>query len=150
MPADVLQFIGVVGADIENGGIPFRREGIQPHGKQRHAPRAARPFEQAGGVGVVAGGRIRIDITHMGCVIVVMSLSRMPVDGVFRDHATVQPVQYFLGVGAQFDAEVIDKMQRAAVIHLREDRHLCKGRPPLHQRAAGIVADPAKDRRPDA
>jgi hypothetical protein len=45
---------------------------------------------------------------------------------------------------------MVDQLQLAVFVNLREQRHLGVGRAALHQRAAGVVADPADDRCADA
>lgn len=62
----------------------------------------------------------------------------------------VEAAEDLLRRGAEVNAEVVHQRQLAVFINLRVQRHFGVRRAALYQRAAGVVADPADHRCPDA
>ncbi len=59
----------------------------------------------------------------------------------------IQLAEDLLRRDAQIDAQVVHQGQFALLVDTRKQRHFGVGRAALHQRATGVIADPANHRR---
>ena len=150
MAADLGQYLRLVGANVKHLLALFRRESIETHGENRQLAGAAGGFEQAVRVGVIARRGVGIDIAHAGDIVVIVGMAAVVQDIAIANPFVIEAAEDLLRRAAEIDAQMIDQLQLAVGVNLREQRHLSVGRPALHQRAAGVVADPADDRRADA
>ena len=66
------------------------------------------------------------------------------------DALVVEAAEDLLRRAAEINAQMVDQLQLAVGVNLREQRHFGIGGPALHQRTAGVVADPADHRCADA
>ena len=150
MAANFGQHFRLVGADVEHLLAFFRRESIEAHGEHRQLAGATRGFKQAVRVGVVARRGIGIHVAHAGDVIMIVSVAAIVADIFIFNPLVVEAAEDLLRRGAEVDAEVVHQRQLAVFINLRVQRHFGIRRATLYQRAAGVVADPADHRCPDA
>ena len=150
MAANFGQHVRAVGADVEHLLAFFRREGIEAHGKHRQLAGAARGFKQAVRVGVVARRGIGIHVAHAGDVIMIVGMATVVAHILIFNPFVVEAAEDLLRRGAEVNAEVVHQRQLAVFINLRVQRHFGIRRAALYQRAAGVVADPADHRCPDA
>ena len=146
MTADLRQHLRLIGADVKHLLLFLCREGIEAHRKNGQLARAAGGFKQAIRIGVIARWRIGIDIAHAGDVIVVMRVTAIVLN-VFVLHAViVKFAEDLLWRYAQIDPQMVNQRQLAVFIDTGKQRHLRVGRAALHQRAAGVIADPTDHR----
>ena len=148
--ADVGQFINIVGADVEHGGLLLLREGVQTDGKNHQFARTTGRFVMARGVGVETRGGRFVHLAYMVAIGVVVSFARVLRDIFSLIVMTLQVGQNFFGRVAQIYAQMVDQLQFALFVDLGKQRHFCVSRAALHQCAAGVVAHAAQDGRADA
>lgn len=149
MPTDFSQYRGLIGADIENLLIFFRCKGIKANGKNRQFSGAAGRFKQTVRVGVIAGGRIGVDISYPRHVVVIVRMTTIVTHILIFNPFIIQLAQDLLRGMPKIDTQMIDQLQFALLVNTGKERHLGIGRAALHQRAAGVITDAADDRRAD-
>ena len=147
--ADVGQFINIVGADVEHGGLLLLREGIQTDGKNHQFACATGRFVMARRVGVETRGGRLIHLADIVAIGMVVSFARVLRDVFSLIMMALKIGQDFFGRIAQIYAQMVDQLQFALFVDLGEQRHFCVGRAALHQCAAGVVAHAAQDGRAD-
>ena len=143
--ADVGQFINIVGAYVEHGGLLLLREGIQANGEYHQFARATGRFVMARRVGVETRGGRLVHLAYMVAIGVVVSFARVLRDVFSLIMMTLKIGQDFFGRVAQIYAQMVDQFQFALFVDLGEQRHFRVGRATLHQCAAGVVAHAAQD-----
>lgn len=136
---------GVVGADVEDLFARGFGEGVDAYGENEvFASRAGSPIK-AGRVIVVACGRRRVNVANDGFV--VAGRATLVGTTVNVGKAAIFEIgEYFFGIFAKFDPQVIDKFEFALVIAPRVKRHFSIGWTALHECATGVVTDTADNR----
>ena len=147
--ADVGQFVDVVGADVEHGGLFLLRESVQADGENHQFARAAGRFVMARRVGIETRGGRLVHLAYMVAIGVVVSFARVLHDVFSLIMMALKIGQDFFGRVAQIYAQMVDQLQFALFVDLGEQRHFRVGRAALHQCAAGVVAYAAQDGRTD-
>ena len=103
--ADVGQFVDVVGADVEHGGLFFLREGVQTDGENHQFARAAGCLVMARRVGIETRGGRLVNLAHMVAIGVVVSFAR-----VLRDVFSL--IMMALKIGQDFFGRVAQSMPK--------------------------------------
>ena len=144
VPTNLGQVLGVVGADVEHGGVVLCGKSVQPHGKNRQLAGAPAGFVQTLLVSVETGGRGRIDITNVLGITVVRAAPVVGLNIGVVITTRFEIAEHLLGCVPQVDAQVIDQLQLALRIKLSVERHLGVGRAAPNQRSTGVIAHAPK------
>ncbi|MNV04305.1 hypothetical protein D3C71_945960 [compost metagenome] len=147
MATDFGQHVRLVGADIKDLLIFLCRESVEAYGKHRQFARAAGGFKQTIRVSVIACWGIGLDITHAFNVIMIVGVTAIVLHVGVVDTLVVELAEDLLRRDAKIDPQMVHQLELAVFINTRKQRHFGIRRAALHQRTAGVIADPANHRR---
>ncbi|MNC21801.1 hypothetical protein D3C75_697860 [compost metagenome] len=146
MTTNLGQYLGLVGTDVKHLLLLLSFKGIQTHGKYRQLARAAGGFKQPIRVGVIARRGVRVDFAHPGNVVMIVGVAAVMQHIAVLDPLIVQLAEDLFRGHAKIDTQMVHQLQLAALIDASEQGHFGVRRAALHQRAAGVIADPANHR----
>ena len=132
---DVGQFVDVVGADVEHGGLFFLREGVQADGENHQFARATGRFVMTRRVGIETRGGRFVHLAYMVAIGVVVSFARVLRDVFSLIVMALKISQDFFGRVAQIYAQMVDQLQFALFVDLGKQRHF------YEYRFAAVVGD---------
>ncbi len=110
MTADLRQHLWLVGADVKDLLVFFGFEGVQTHGKDRELACTTGRFKQPIRVGVIACGRVCVDISDTGNVVVIVRVTPVVANIVISNTLVIQFAQDLLRGLAQFDTQMVNQL----------------------------------------